>query len=109
MQRGEGTIIISLYEFWRCYGATAMAKKNGFFLSAEKKRTKEKKKRKTHWAGPQPLVGLASGGFGVVSFGRRDFFSLGSELHGSFFVSFFYVFTHCNRGHLGTFGFVIFL
>lgn len=79
------------------------------FSFRQKKKGQEKKKRKTHWAGPQSLVGLASGGFGVVSFGRRDFFSLGSELHGSFFVSFFYVFTHCNRGHLGTFGFVIFL
>lgn len=41
-------------------------------------------------------------GFGVVSFEGQDF-SLGSELHVSFFhIPFSYVLTHCNRGNLGS-------
>lgn len=43
VQRGEGTIIIFLYEFWRCYGA------KGFFSSSSQhnggKPEKKKKKR----------------------------------------------------------------
>lgn len=90
---------------WRCFGATAMARNGGaFFLqpTAGNKIRIEKKKRKdpSGWTTISSWFDIK--GFGVVSFGGQDF-SLGSELHGSFFhIPFSYVLTS-QQGKLRVF------
>lgn len=101
VQCGEGTIIIFCTSFGDATGRRQWRRGTGFFFPSANGR-KQKKDRKKKRKDPSGWTAISSWfdikGFGVVSFEGQDF-SLGSELHGSFFFSYtFFLCSHSSQG-----------